>query len=127
LSTQSFSKKNRLLSSKEFSAVFERAQYRIGCSEFLILAIDNNLSTSRLGLVVGKKNTRLSVSRNSIKRVFRESFRKIALALYDNEGIDIVIITRPKVSKCSSEELSNQLTKIWPKLQVKVEKGKRND
>jgi ribonuclease P protein component len=107
--------------------VFERAQYRIGCSEFLILAIDNDLSTSRLGLVVGKKNTRLSVRRNSIKRVFRESYRKIAIALFDTKGLDIVIITRPKVTKCSSEELFSQLSKIWPKLHVKVEKGKRND
>ena len=84
------------------------------------------MSTSRLGLVVGKKNTRLAVGRNAIKRVIRDSFRKIAITLFSHEGLDIVIITRPKVTKCSSQELFVQLTRTWQKLHAKVEKGKRD-
>ena len=124
---QSFSKKNRLLTSKEFSAVFECAQYRVGCAEFLVLAIDNNLTTSRLGLVVGKKNTRLAVGRNKVKRVFRESYRKLAVALFEGNGLDIVIITRPGIIKCSSGELFLRLIEIWHKLHAKVKKGNEND
>jgi len=123
LITQSFSKKNRLLSSKDFSAVFDHAQYRVGCSAFLVLAIDNRLSASRLGMVVGKKNTRLAVNRNKIKRIFRESYRKIAISMFGNNGLDIVIITRPGVAKYSREELFSQLARIWQKLQAKVSKG----
>ena len=84
LISQSFSKENRILSSKEFSAVFDRAQYRVGCSEFLVLAIDSSLPSTRMGMVVGKKNTRLAVNRNKIKRIFRESYRKIAISMFSN-------------------------------------------
>ena len=120
--SQSFSKENRILNSKEFSDVFDRAQYRVGCSEFLVLAIDTSLPSSRMGMVVGKKNTRLAVNRNKIKRVFRESYRKIAISMFSNDCLDIVIITRPGVIKCSSEELFGQLSKVWLKLREKVSK-----
>ena len=123
---QHFLKKNRLLSSRDFSAVFNNAKYRVGCAEFLILAIDNELETSRLGLVVGKKNTRQAVGRNKIKRVFRESYRKIAISLFGSNGLDIVIITRPGIVKCSSSELFLNLIRIWQKLHAKVQKGKVN-
>ena len=73
-------------------------------------------------MVVGKKNTRLAVNRNKIKRVFRESYRKIAISMFRNDCLDIVIITRPGVIKCSSEELFGQLSKVWLKLREKVSK-----
>ena len=120
--SQSFSKENRILNSKEFSDVFDRAQYRVGCSEFLVLAIDSSLSSSRMGMVVGKKNTRLAVNRNKSKRIFRESFRKIAISMFSKDCLDIVIITRPGVIKCSSEELFGQLSTVWLKLREKVSK-----
>ena len=126
MDTQNFPKKNRLLTSRDFSAVFEHAQYRVGCAEFLILAIHNDNATSRLGLVVGKKNTRLSVTRNKIKRQFRESYRKIAVALFGSNGLDIVIITRPGIVKCSRKELCLSLVKTWQKLHAKAEKGLAN-
>ncbi len=106
--------------------MFDRAQYRVGCSEFLVLAIDNRLSASRIGMVVGKKNTRLAVNRNKIKRIFRESYRKIAISMFSIDCLDIVIITRPGVAKCSSQQLFAQLTKVWQKLQVKVGKERSN-
>lgn len=73
-------------------------------------------------MVVGKKNTRLAVNRNKIKRIFRESYRKIAISMFSNDCLDIVIITRPGVIKCSSEELFGQLSKVWLKLRKKVSK-----
>ena len=99
----------------------------MGCAEFLVLAIDNNLSNSRLGLVVGKKNTRLAVGRNQIKRIFRESYRRLAVSLLRDNSLDIVIITRPGISKCPREKLFNQLNTVWEKLNAKVQTGKVSD
>lgn len=46
---------------------------------------------ARLGIVVAKKNIKLAVDRNRLKRLVRESFRKQQLGLL---GLDIVVIIK---------------------------------
>lgn len=48
-------------------------------------------SLARLGIVVSKKNVRLAVARNKLKRAVRESFRQEKNTL---QGVDIVVVIK---------------------------------
>ncbi len=114
---QGFSSGRRILYSKEFDAVFRGSQYRVSSAEFLILAIESRFPTSRIGMVIGKKNTSLAVDRNHIKRRVRESFRT---SLNVNVCVDIVIVSRSDVNRIQGAELTRVLTGLWAKLGKKI-------
>ncbi|MCC7549698.1 MAG: ribonuclease P protein component [Burkholderiales bacterium] len=85
---------------------------RHGGKWFVVCVVPNDLSHDRLGLIVGKRLTRTSVARNSIKRMIRESFRtRVAGAV--GTGRDIVVQLRapPGNSRLGREELASLLAK----------------
>lgn len=51
----------------------------------------SNKPQARLGIVVAKKNVRLAVARNKIKRVLRETFRQQQQLL---NGLDVVVVVK---------------------------------
>jgi len=85
-----FSKQKRLLSPREFKAVFDGAIYKASNRHLLLLAIPSH--SSRLGLVVAKKHARHAVQRNRLKRLLRESFRHHQHELKD---LDIIALVKP--------------------------------
>ncbi|TDQ37333.1 ribonuclease P protein component [Thiopseudomonas denitrificans] len=105
---QGFGREKRLLDAKQFKAVFDSPDYRLSGRCLLVLARHNQLEHARLGLVVGKKNSKLAVTRNRIKRVFRDYFR-----LHQNElpSVDMVIITRRGIADLSASELRQELAR----------------
>ena len=113
----SFSSKRRILHSKEFDSVFKGSQYRVGSAEFLILAIENSLPTSRIGMVIGKKNSPHAVDRNRIKRRIRESFRT---TFHVVPCVDIVVVSRAGVNHLTGRKLTSLLTGLWAKLGKKI-------
>lgn len=114
LSNQGFSKEQRLLKSSEFKRVFDRPYLRFSERHFTVLAIKNEFSFSRLGLVVSKKNIRLAAQRNRMKRAIRESFRTQAI-----QGMDTVVLVKRNAEKCPNADIFHQIQKIWQKLSVK--------
>lgn len=74
VSHQTFKRTDKLVKTDEFSSVFDfKDRYR---SHFFVLHYKpNDLSHSRLGLVVGKKTQKSAVKRNYMRRVMRELFR----------------------------------------------------
>ena len=117
MADQGFSTSCRILHSKEFDAVFKNSQFRVSSAEFLILAIESRLPTSRIGMVIGKKNTSHAVDRNHIKRRIRESFRT---SFSVNMPVDIVIVSRSGVNRIQGAELTQVLTGLWAKLGKKI-------
>jgi ribonuclease P protein component len=117
MGVQEFTKKDRLLNSLDFDAVFKGKEYRIGTPEFLILAKRNNKANSRIGMVIGKKTIKLAVNRNKVKRVIRESFRR---HFPKNITLDIVIVSRPAANKFLKAGLLSKLTDSWIALSQKA-------
>lgn len=117
---QAFLKNKRLLNSKEFDAVFKNKDYRIGTSEFLVLAKHNSEPQSRIGMVIGKKSVKNAVNRNKVKRAIRETFRKNH---HPESKLDIVIVARSGVNKTLTTSLQFGLTKIWADLSKKLHEG----
>lgn len=88
------SKINRLTKKKDFDLVFKRG--KSDKSGFLaVRAMENNLSQSRFGFVVGKKVSKKATVRNKIKRRLRASIRGEEI----KKPADFIIIALPGAEK----------------------------
>lgn len=115
-SLYTFSKSRRLLNAADYSAVFDKNQAKVSTKEILCLSKKNSLETPRLGLVIAKKNVKLAVQRNRIKRIIRESFRKHQQQLPD---ADIIILARRGLGDKTNTELHQEFENIWRRLNKK--------
>lgn len=109
----SFGKHKRLLSASDYSRVFDAADARASHRNLLLLARTNDRGQHRLGLVIAKKNVRLAVQRNRIKRVSREFFRQQPT---QQTGMDVVLLARRGLDSLDNARLSSILRQQWQKL-----------
>jgi len=103
----------RLTDSKEFDRVFQQNKYRVSSPEVLLLALNNNMGVSRLGMVISKKVTKNAVNRNRIKRCIREAFRQA-----DSVGLDIVVLSRRGINDVPPKMLFHLLKDRFMTLQA---------
>ena len=111
--SRGFGREKRLLTSRHFKAVFDSPTGKVPGKHVLLLARDNLLDHPRLGLVIGKKAVKLSVERNRLKRLIRESFRHNQESLV---GWDIVVVARKGLGDLQNGELTQQFGKLWRRL-----------
>lgn len=119
MSSKTFGKNLRLLNASDFKAVFDDAPIRASHQHLLILSRKNTSDTPRLGLVIAKKNVRLAVSRNRIKRIARESFRLHQDKL---DGIDAVVLARRGLDSLDNADLHKLFNKQWARIIKKANK-----
>jgi ribonuclease P protein component len=113
----SFSKQDRLLSSKDFKEVFDKP-IKSADSAYTILARPNQLSGPRLGVIVSKKNIPKAVGRNRLKRIVRESFR---INKQNISAYDVVVICKRNCGNTVNQSLSRKLQKHWNFLNTHAE------
>lgn len=77
---------------------------------FTVLSRANGGSAARLGLAISKKHCRRATTRNTIKRITRESFRNNQAAL---AGLDLVVINQPAAAAASRQQLFDSLARHW--------------
>ena len=111
--SQDFSREKRLLTARHFKAVFDSPSGKVPGKNLLLLARENGLEHPRLGLVIGKKSVKLSVQRNRLKRLMRDSFRLHQQLL---AGWDIVIVARKGLGDVENPELHQHFGKLWKRL-----------
>jgi ribonuclease P protein component len=109
----SFGKSRRLLNAEDYSKVFDNPDARASNQHFLFLAKNNDGPDHRLGLVIAKKNVRLAVHRNRIKRVAREVFRNLPNV---EPPMDVVLLARRGAGQLDNAALSSILLSLWQKL-----------
>jgi ribonuclease P protein component len=119
VSNLSFSKTLRLLNSHDFKQVFDNAKIKVSNAEFLILACRSEHSHPRLGLIIAKKNVRLAVHRNRIKRIIRDGFRKHQ---HDLSNIDIIVLAKRGVDRLDNASVHEKMDKLWHKVAQKAAK-----
>ena len=108
-----FGKAKRLLDAKNYSRVFDDPDARASHQHLLLLAKVNDGPDHRLGLVISKKNVRLAVHRNRIKRVAREFFRCMP---HSEPSLDVVLLARRGIGLLDNAELSTILQQQWQKV-----------
>jgi ribonuclease P protein component len=108
-------KRARLLKAREFQHVFDQS-VRSSDRYFTVLARQNALKHSRLGLAISKRKAKLSVQRNRLKRLVRESFRQS-----EHASVDYVVMAGQQSSTASNTALFQSLDKHWRILKEKCE------
>ena len=109
---QRFSRYNRLTNPSDFRKVFASSK-RVAGSDFIILSRQNGLDTARLGIVISRKSVRFASTRNKLKRLIREKFRRHKAEL---KGLDLVVIAKKSIKTGNHsiivKSLSESLEKI---------------
>lgn len=114
-----FPRRLRLLNAGEYRHVFDHAAFKIHGKGLLALASPNTRGHPRVGLVFSKKNVRLAVDRNRLKRLVRESIR---LQQHRLPAVDIVVLSRRGVHELDNDTLHRQLYGMWRRLEKDVRK-----
>lgn len=107
-----FPKSHRLLRPADYGKVFDDVQLKVPHKNFLILATPNNLGHARVGLVFAKRNLKLAVQRNRIKRQVRETFRHQP----ELPGMDIIVLGRQGLAALDNQTVRSSLNGIWHRL-----------
>ena len=106
-----YGRSRRLTKRHQFDRVFQEASVRRTHPPLRLLALPNNESMPRLGIVVSKRAMHRAVARNRAKRVIRESFRHEQRRL---PAMDIIIQAIPgKDGRKSVDELTDALSQLW--------------
>ncbi|SFA95091.1 ribonuclease P protein component [Azotobacter beijerinckii] len=111
--SRDFGREKRLLVPRQFKAVFDSPTAKVPGKHVLLLARPNDLEHPRLGLVIGKKSVKLSVGRNRLKRLIRDSFRLNQDSL---AGWDVVVVARKGLGELENAEVTQQFGKLWKRL-----------
>lgn len=119
MANYTFKKEARMLTSLEYKKVFSNP-VRVSSNGVTILAIINDNTSSRLGLVVPKKILKRAVWRNRVKRVVRESFRLSSPSFEKNA--DIVFIAKAGIKDINNQKLFELLDKLWIRLKKQLNK-----
>lgn len=109
-----FPREHRLITKFDFNNLFNKSR-KISQQNLVLIVKTNSKEQARLGLVVGKKTAKSAVVRNRIKRVIRESFRKVHNQL---KKVDIIVIARKPCEKLNKEKIRESIDKLWEKLLV---------
>jgi len=81
-----------------------------------ISLVENGLAHNRMGISVSKRKAPLSVKRNRIKRLIRESYRQSERAL--KTGHDIVFTARADISGKTMGEIANEMARLYKKSRI---------
>ena len=103
--------KHSIPSKEGFSEIFASPDKKYSTDNLLLLSKDNGLEHSRLGVAIRKKDVRLAVNRNRIKRKIKGSFRSKVLELQNK---DYVVLVKKKLLD-DGEGLNKDLAILWEK------------
>ena len=102
----------RLRRPGEFAAL-RTSSGRAGGRCFHMRYRDNALGNARLGLAISKRVSKRAVERNRIKRLVRESFRRVRHRL---PAVDLMVMAREQAAGVPGPELLRDLDGLWEKL-----------
>tara|TARA_Y100000768_G_scaffold333530_1_gene273627 strand:- start:138 stop:467 length:330 start_codon:yes stop_codon:yes gene_type:complete len=103
--------KHSIPSKEGFSEIFSSPDKKHSTGNFLLLCKDNHLDHPRLGVAIRKKDIKLAVNRNRIKRKIKGSFRSKVLELQKK---DYVVFVKKKPSD-KDREINKDLDFLWGK------------
>jgi ribonuclease P protein component len=94
-------------------AAMRNASGRLGGRCFSVRFRENGLEHARLGLAISKRVSKRAVERNRIKRLVRESFRRVRAQL---PSVDLLVTARDHAAGLPGPELLADIDLLWKKL-----------
>jgi ribonuclease P protein component len=107
---------NRLRRRDDFAKVYANGDRYRGKYLNLKILLDVNAESTKIGIVVSKKVSKLAVSRNRFKRQLRAIFRQLLSQL--KGGLQIVVTVIASQSKPSYQQLCDDLKNLLAKAKV---------
>lgn len=102
----------RLRRAADFAAL-RHASGRFGGRCFSVRYRPNALGHARLGLAISKRVSKRAVERNRIKRLLRESFRRVRAQL---PPVDLMVMAREQAAGLPGLELLAEIDVLWSRL-----------
>lgn len=112
MSNAGFPRDARLRRPGDFTAL-RTSSGRAGGRCFHMRYRDNGLGYARLGLAISKRVSKRAVERNRIKRLLRESFRRVRHQL---PAIDLMVMAREQAAGVPGAQLLIEIDELWKKL-----------
>jgi ribonuclease P protein component len=112
MSNAGFPRDARLRRPGDFTAL-RTSSGRSGGRCFHMRYRDNGLGYARLGLAISKRVSKRAVERNRIKRLLRESFRRVRHQL---PAVDLMVMAREQAAGVPGAELLREIDGLWKKL-----------
>ena len=107
--------KRSIPSSEGFNEIFSSPDKKFSTDKVLVLSKSNSCGVARIGVAIRKKDTKLAVNRNNIKRKIKGSFLSKVLELPPR---DFVVYVKKNL-KGKEKDLQKDLEDIWNKFQKK--------
>lgn len=92
----------------EFKRIYRKGTSHVG-RHLVVYLLKNRLNENRLGITVSKKVGN-AVTRNRVRRLIKESFRKYEDTLMP--GYDIVVVARVISQSAGYHQIEHQLVKL---------------
>ena len=112
MSSAGFPRDARLRRPADFAALRTNSG-RAGGRCFHMRYRGNELGHARLGLAISKRVSKRAVERNRIKRLLRESFRRVRHQL---PAVDLMVMAREQAAGVPGAELLREIDGLWKKL-----------
>ena len=105
--------KRSIPSSEGFNEAFTRPDRKASTKHFMLLLKENDLGYARIGVAVRKKDIKLAVQRNRIRRKIKGSFRANILKL---TAADYVVFVKKNITD-DSAVITKELEDLWQKIE----------
>ena len=105
--------KRSIPSSEGFNEAFSNPDRKVSTKHFMLLLKENDLGYSRIGVAVRKKDIKLAVQRNRIRRKIKGSFRANILKL---TAADYVVFVKKNITD-DSAVITKELEDLWQKIE----------
>jgi len=103
-------KNRRVRSQSDWKNAFIHKKHRFSCPFFTLLLTPNQLTDFRFGCSISKKHLLKATKRNRFKRIVRHWFQQISFA-NNNAAFDVILISKPALSKATMQQIKHQLQK----------------
>jgi len=99
----SLSNKYIISSNQGFEEIFKKPELKFKRGSLLLLAKRNKFPNSRLGIAIKKKDYKLAVHRNSLKRKIKNSFKDVIDLL--PQGDYVIVVNNKEHNKVHDKSL----------------------
>ena len=107
-----FTRSSRLLDAASYANVFDSCDKKASSKIGTLFSVTTALPSSRIGIIVAKRQIKHANQRNQVKRLVREDFR---LRFFPRSS-DYVFLARHPCSDLSKAQFANELDRLWQKL-----------
>ena len=108
--------KRSIPSSEGFNEAFSNPDRKVSSKHFMLLLKENDLGYARIGVAVRKKDIKLAVQRNRIRRKIKGSFRVNIAKL---KAADHVIFVKKNITD-DSAAIKKELENLWQKIEKRI-------